>query len=104
MPRDVRLQEAVSHGLTYVSDDGPGLRRSGNGYYDATNSRVRNPAILRRVEQLAIPPAWRDVWICPDPNGHIQAVGRDRRGRKQYQAYPCTVARAIATEAEISIG
>ena len=62
-------------------------RRSGRGfsYRDADNGRVTDLDTLRRIRALAIPPAWTDVWICPSPNGHVQAIGRDARGRKQYR-------------------
>jgi DNA topoisomerase I len=67
----------------------PGIarRRAGRGFYyvDAEGSRVRDPDILDRIRALVIPPAWRDVWICPVANGHIQAVGTDARGRRQYR-------------------
>src|SRR5205814_879655 len=54
-------------------------------YETATGERVKDPATLKRIKALAIPPAWTDVWICPKANGHIQATGRDARGRKQYR-------------------
>ena len=54
-------------------------------YTRADGRPVRSPAELRRIRALAIPPAWKDVWICPDPKGHVQATGRDARGRKQYR-------------------
>jgi DNA topoisomerase-1 len=80
---------AESAGLKYVSDDRPGIRRrkSGNGftYFRADGSRLTDPDVLRRIKSLAIPPAWIDVWICPFVDGHIQATGRDARGRKQYR-------------------
>ncbi|HYT09992.1 MAG TPA: DNA topoisomerase IB [Mycobacteriales bacterium] len=67
----------------------PGLtrRRAGRGWVvlDPTGQRVTDPDVLARVRSLVIPPAWRDVWICPDPNGHIQAVGTDAAGRRQYR-------------------
>ena len=67
----------------------PGLtrRRAGRGWVvlDAGGQRVTDPAVLGRVRSLAIPPAWKDVWICPDPAGHIQAVGTDAAGRRQYR-------------------
>jgi DNA topoisomerase-1 len=76
-------------GLTYVSDRDPGLTRrptrTGFSYRDAAGRAVRNPDVLRRIRRLAIPPAWRDVWISARANGHLQAVGRDARGRKQYR-------------------
>ncbi len=67
---------------------GPGLRRvrrgRGFGYLDQEGAAVTDPATLKRIEDLVIPPAWRKVWICPHPNGHIQAVGTDVAGRRQY--------------------
>jgi DNA topoisomerase IB len=67
----------------------PGLRRrrAGRGfvYVDARGTRVTDPATLQRIEALVIPPAWTDVWICPDPNGHLQATGIDAAGRRQYR-------------------
>ena len=79
-------------GLRYVSDRSPGIRRvrRGKGFaYRAPDGRLlHNRQILRRIESLVIPPAWEDVWICPLTNGHIQAVGRDSRGRKQYRYHP----------------
>jgi DNA topoisomerase-1 len=84
-PRDA----AESAGLRYVSDTRPGIRRrrSGKGfsYARADGSRVTEADILRRIKSLAIPPAWTDVWICPCADGHIQATGRDAKGRKQYR-------------------
>ncbi|MFO0746634.1 MAG: DNA topoisomerase IB [Myxococcota bacterium] len=78
--------------LRYVHDEAPGLRRhrAGRGfrYVDAAGRAVRDQAVLARIRSLAIPPAWRDVWICPDENGHIQATGRDARGRMQYRYHP----------------
>lgn len=76
-------------GLRWVCDDQPGLsrRRAGKGfcYRDADGRPVRDRATLERVRRLAIPPAYRDVWICALPNGHLQATARDARGRKQYR-------------------
>jgi len=81
-------ESAALAGLRYVSDDQPGIRRrrSGNGftYTAADGTKLRDPYALQRIKHLVIPPAWTDVWICPDRNGHIQATGRDDRGRKQY--------------------
>jgi DNA topoisomerase-1 len=86
-PSDISPAKAA--GLTYVSDQDPGLRRapspSGFDYVDAASKPVDDPDTLERIRRLAIPPAWTDVWICPDPDGHIQATGRDKRGRKQYR-------------------
>ena len=74
-------------GLVFSSDADPGIarRRSGRGfrYLGPTGRPIRDPAVLDRIRALAIPPAWTDVWICRDPRGHLQAVGRDARGRKQ---------------------
>lgn len=79
----------VPQGLTWCSDDHPGLtrRRSGKGwsYRDLKGRTIEDPKVLDRIRALAIPPAWTDVWICPRMNGHIQAIGRDARGRKQYR-------------------
>ena len=76
-------------GLHYVTDGVPGItrRRSGKGwsYYDAAGVRIDDPAVRARINALAIPPGWSDVWICPDPDGHIQVTARDARGRKQYR-------------------
>jgi DNA topoisomerase-1 len=76
-------------GLRYSSDDRPGItrRRSGKGfaYRDADGRPVRDAETLARITAIVIPPAWTDVWISPWPNGHIQATGRDARGRKQYR-------------------
>jgi DNA topoisomerase I len=75
--------------LRRVDCSGPGIvrRRRGRGfeyYFAATGQRVDDPEILARIRALVIPPAWKDVWICPHPNGHIQAIGTDAAGRKQY--------------------
>ncbi|WP_083229111.1 DNA topoisomerase IB [Bordetella sp. H567] len=76
-------------GLIYVDDRGPGITRQLNGdvyeYFDARGKRIRDPNVIARINALVIPPAYTDVWICPDPSGHIQATGRDARGRKQYR-------------------
>jgi DNA topoisomerase-1 len=76
-------------GLYYVNDNRVGYRRRANGdgfeYSDTEAKRIRDKQRLLRIKRLAIPPAWTDVWICPSPNGHIQATGRDARGRKQYR-------------------
>jgi DNA topoisomerase I len=67
---------------------GPGLTRRGHGrgfvYHDAHGKRLTDPEVLDRIRSLVIPPAWRDVWICPWPGGHIQAMGTDAAGRRQY--------------------
>jgi DNA topoisomerase-1 len=83
----VAAAEAAS--LRYVTDGGPGITRfsAGGGfrYRAADGSPVRDLPTRRRIRALAIPPAWTEVWICPTPHGHVQAVGRDARGRKQYR-------------------
>lgn len=85
-------EAAEEAGLRYVHDDEPGFirRRSGRGftYRDPRGHTIRDRRHLRRIRALAIPPAWTDVWICPVSNGHIQATGRDARGRKQYRYHP----------------
>jgi DNA topoisomerase I len=82
-------ESARAAGLRYVSDLGPGIRRKRAGrafrYLDAAGRPIRDKAAIRRIKSLAIPPAWTDVWICADPRGHLQATGRDARGRKQYR-------------------
>lgn len=79
-------------GLRYVSDDRPGITRHARGktfaYRAPGGAAVRDAETLGRIRSLVIPPAWTDVWICPYENGHIQAVGRDARGRKQYRYHP----------------
>lgn len=86
----VRSAEAAA--LRYVSDEGPGIRRvrAGEGFrYVGPDRRpIRDEATLRRIKALAIPPAWREVWICPQPDGHLQATGLDDRNRKQYRYHP----------------
>jgi DNA topoisomerase-1 len=85
-------RDARASGLRYISPDGPGIRRrkAGRGFtYDDPGGRpVRDEATLARIRSLVIPPAWTEVWICPDPDGHLQAVGRDARGRRQYRYHP----------------
>ncbi|WP_108660072.1 DNA topoisomerase IB [Acuticoccus kandeliae] len=79
-------------GLRYVNADEPGLsrRRAGRGftYRNPAGRTVREAAALKRIRALAVPPAWVEVWICADGKGHIQATGRDQRGRKQYRYHP----------------
>lgn len=86
------LESAESAGLRYVSDKSPGIRRMRRGtafiYVDAGGERIRGKSELARIRALAIPPAYTDVWICPTLSGHIQATGRDARGRKQYRYHP----------------
>lgn len=87
-PRDA----AETVGLLYVSDEEPGIRRkkSGKGftYLRPDGKRVEDDTTLKRIRSLAIPPAYTDVWICSKANGHIQATGRDAKGRKQYRYHP----------------
>jgi DNA topoisomerase-1 len=86
---DDPVAAAREAGLRYTPDGGPGItrRRAGRGwsYRDADGVPIRDPGELRRIRALVIPPAWTDVWINPSPRGHIQATGRDARGRKQYR-------------------
>ena len=87
-PRDA----AESAGLRYVSDARPGIRRkkvgTGFSYARADGSKLIEKDVLRRIKTLAIPPAWTEVWICSFTDGHIQATGRDAKGRKQYRYHP----------------
>jgi DNA topoisomerase I len=88
----IPAESAKAAGLRYTTDASPGIRRIRRGraftYVDAEGRRVRAAAELARIRSLVIPPAWSDVWICPDPRGHLQATGRDARGRKQYRYHP----------------
>ncbi|WP_395651874.1 DNA topoisomerase IB [Brevundimonas sp.] len=81
--------ESAPKGLTWCSDDRPGLTRKvsrkGFDYLDTHGQPVTDEKVLDRIRMLAIPPAWTDVWICPRASGHIQATGRDVKGRKQYR-------------------
>ena len=83
---------AESAGLRYVSDDRSGIRRkkSGKGFTYARpgGTKLSDPQVVKRIRSAAIPPAWTDVWICPFADGHIQATGRDAKGRKQYRYHP----------------
>jgi DNA topoisomerase-1 len=87
-PRDA----ARSSGLRYVNDRSPGIRRvrvgKGFRYVTPQGSTVRDKAEVARIRALVIPPAWQDVWICPLANGHLQATGRDAKGRKQHRYHP----------------
>ena len=84
--------EPVPPGLVWVSDSQPGYRRVKRGdsvhYVDCDGKRIRDEAVLARIRKLAIPPAYEQVWICPRTDGHLQATGRDARGRKQYRYHP----------------
>ncbi|HEY0607595.1 MAG TPA: hypothetical protein VGD58_32060, partial [Herpetosiphonaceae bacterium] len=86
------VQSAKAAGLRYVSDEMPGIRRKRAGknfsYIGLDGKPIRDPEELQRIKSLGIPPAYTDVWICPLPNGHIQATGRDAKGRKQYRYHP----------------
>jgi DNA topoisomerase-1 len=90
MPRQLRERQAKPEGgLRYSSDAEPGFSREGDAkafsYRDAKGAALRDEKHLERIRKLAIPPAWTDVWICADERGHLQATGRDARGRKQYR-------------------
>jgi DNA topoisomerase-1 len=89
LPEMDPVASARSAGLRYVSDAKPGIsrRRRGKGfsYSGPDGESIRDAAVLERIRALAIPPAWTDVWICPSERGHLQASGRDERGRKQYR-------------------
>ena len=78
--------------LVYVNDEMPGIQRvrrgAGFAYRACNGAWLRDEGEIQRIHKLAIPPAYRDVWICPLPNGHLQATGRDARGRKQYRYHP----------------
>ena len=86
--RGRRGEAAEEAGLRYVSDSTPGIRRRRRGrgfsYTDTGGRTVTDDRERERIRSLAVPPAWTDVWICADPRGHLQATGRDARGRKQF--------------------
>ena len=86
------VHSATSAGLRYVVDGRGGISREmgplGFRYRSATGRLIREKAVLARIRTLAVPPAWTSVWICADPRGHLQATGRDARGRKQYRYHP----------------
>ena len=94
MPSDAMQgpEEASAVGLVYVHDTDPGIGRKtagkGFAYVDAKGRAVKDARTEDRIAKLVIPPAWTDVWICPEPRGHIQATGRDQKGRKQYIYHP----------------
>ena len=83
------VESAKAAGLRYVNDVIPGITRRKHGssfrYFDPVGKVIRDKARVGRIQRLAIPPAYTDVWICPSENGHLQATGRDARGRKQYR-------------------
>src|SRR5213592_2032253 len=91
-PANGAVEAAAAARLRYVSDARPGIQRirvgRGFKYSSADGTEVTDPQTLQRIRSIAIPPAWMDVWICPTATGHIQAVGRDARGRKQYRYHP----------------
>lgn len=86
------VESAEDAGLRYVADSSPGIHRHPDGsafaYFTPDGRRVTDGEMLARIQGLAVPPAYRDVWICLDPNGHLQATGKDARGRKQYRNHP----------------
>ncbi|MFE4106242.1 DNA topoisomerase IB [Almyronema epifaneia] len=85
-------KSAQQAGLRYVSDTTPGIERRpwGRGftYLNAEGEHIQSDSVRDRIEALAIPPSWQEVWICSDPKGHLQATGRDAKGRKQYRYHP----------------
>src|SRR6476659_521589 len=91
-PATDSVASAKSAGLRYVSLTGPGIRRKSTGqsmvYFGTNGETIKDADILARIKSLAIPPAWRDVWICPIAHGHLQATGIDAKGRKQYRYHP----------------
>jgi DNA topoisomerase-1 len=90
----------MAEAICFVRDDSPGIKRKGTRrfrYFDVEGREVSAEDRVR-IERLAIPPAWTHVWICPDPNGHIQATGRDARGRKQYRYHPAFRSRRERTK------
>jgi DNA topoisomerase-1 len=92
-PRLAEQRRAASRaGLRYVTDGVSGIRRKrvggGWAFYAPDGTLIKDRLVRKRISSLAIPPAWTQVWICPDPDGHIQATARDARGRKQYRYHP----------------
>ena len=89
---DEHIEAAQAAGLRYVTDAAPGIRRQRRGrgfaYFAADGTPMRDPAELDRIRKLVIPPGWTDVWICPNPAGHLQVTARDAKGRKQYRYHP----------------
>jgi DNA topoisomerase I len=88
---EVGDEDEVPEGLCYVSDAEPGIVRRGRSrfrYLDERTGEAVPARVRERITALAIPPAWTDVWICASPSGHVQATGRDARGRKQYRYHP----------------
>jgi DNA topoisomerase-1 len=89
---DEHVEAAEAAGLRYVTDAAPGIRRKRRGrgfaYLGADGVAIQDTAELERIRKLVIPPAWTEVWICPNSSGHLQATGRDARGRKQHRYHP----------------
>lgn len=92
----------LASSLVYSADTEPGIRREARGdgfaYRDANGRLVRNKTTLKRIGALVLPPAWQQVWICANPDGHLQATGKDARGRKQYRYHPAWVAERDANK------
>jgi DNA topoisomerase-1 len=86
------VETARAAGLRYVTDASPGIQRKRSGkdfiYIGLDGKPIRDPNELQRIKKLGIPPAWTNVWICPNEQGHLQATGRDAKGRKQYRYHP----------------
>lgn len=84
--------EIKKEGLRYITDEKPGIMRQKLGknftYYDEDLKRIKGEKVIDRIEKLAIPPAWKKVWICASPNGYLQATGIDEKKRKQYVYHP----------------
>jgi DNA topoisomerase I len=89
-------RESVPSELSHCSDERPGIRRRRAGtsfaYFDWDGKKIDDPDTLARIKRLAVPPAWTDVWIAPHPECHMQATGRDAKGRKQYRYHPAWTA------------
>lgn len=109
-PASRDLEPEIPPGLHYVDDRRPGYSRRLIGgkfeYFDTLGKRIKQAKTISRINALAIPPAYKNVWICPDPAGHIQATGRDARGRKQYRYNPlwCQVRDANKYERLLDFG
>src|SRR3954470_12671436 len=91
-PPEAAAEAAAEAGLAYTTDQHPGIRRGRKGrhfeFVGPDGNRIREAAVLDRIRSLVIPPAWDDVWITTRPRGHLQATGRDARGRKQHRYHP----------------
>ncbi len=92
IPAPATPTSAKQAGLRYIGDHAPGIHRNRAGkhffYRDAQGENINDPEVKARIRKLAIPPAWKNVWICSKANGHLQATGIDARGRKQYRYHP----------------